>query len=783
MTASWLRLELRRRWRSLLLLALLVAFAAATVLAAVAGARRGDSALDRLSERTLPATVEVRPGDPAFDWDVVRGLPGVEAVALVVESTWRIDGLPPGSEAFESPADGEFLHSIDRAVALDGRLPDPARPDEAVVTPAFARTHGLGAGDGVTLRLPDGTPVPTRIVGVVRTPLLADSPQQPGLLMPSAGLFAAHPDAFAGPDGRIVVNALVRLAPDRPEAAFVADLAAATGRDDLTIWPHAQSWAYIDRITGIESTALLVFAGTAGVAAVALVGQALGRYAATTAADLRVVAALGLTPAQARRAAAAAPGLAAVAGTVLGVAAAAAASRWFPYGFAAHLEPAPGADLDPLVLGAGMVVVPSLAVAGTLAAARRVWSGPAGTGARAGAPGPARRRSAVVTVAARHGLPVPAVVGARYALEPGRGPSAVPVRPALAGAVVGVLGVLAAATFSAAVADATTNPARYGQVHDLEAPLAGADPGAGDVLAAIAADPGVVAVNDSRAGVGTAAGESVTVFSLDPVAGRFEPVVLAGRLPERDGEIALAPYTADALGAEPGDTIELAGTRATRELTVTGLTLLPESAENYYNIGAWVGAAGYDRLFGGAAARTAHIVVRPGADAAAVAERLSAALPPAADGGPAVRPRLERDSSPELRQLQTLPVFLAVFLGVLAVGAVGHALASAVRRRRHDLAVLRAVGMTRSQCRAVVLTQASVVAAAGLLLGVPLGVALGRTVWRHVADVTTVHYVPPDATLLLVLAVPVTVLVANLLAAWPSQRAASMRVGSVLRAE
>ncbi|MGZ4603693.1 MAG: hypothetical protein ACXV0U_08855, partial [Kineosporiaceae bacterium] len=67
-TWTWFRLDAARRWRSLLVLALLIAVAGGTVLTAVAGARRGMTALDRLTARTLPATVDIASFQPDFDW-------------------------------------------------------------------------------------------------------------------------------------------------------------------------------------------------------------------------------------------------------------------------------------------------------------------------------------------------------------------------------------------------------------------------------------------------------------------------------------------------------------------------------------------------------------------------------------------------------------------------------------------------------------------------------------------------------------------------------------------
>jgi ABC-type lipoprotein release transport system permease subunit len=88
----------------------------------------------------------------------------------------------------------------------------------------------------------------------------------------------------------------------------------------------------------------------------------------------------------------------------------------------------------------------------------------------------------------------------------------------------------------------------------------------------------------------------------------------------------------------------------------------------------------------------------------------------------------------ELGQVKVLPVVLGVFLALLAIGAVGHALVTVVQRRIQDVAVLRVMGMTPRLCRLIVFTQGSVLALAGLLIGLQAArLVVRRLLWRTVA--------------------------------------------------
>jgi ABC-type antimicrobial peptide transport system permease subunit len=361
------------------------------------------------------------------------------------------------------------------------------------------------------------------------------------------------------------------------------------------------------------------------------------------------------------------------------------------------------------------------------------------------------------------------------------------------GAVVGVLGVLAAFTFSAGVSDAASHPERFGQTWQLDTFLGlnGQDRGpASRVLQAVAADRDVTGVDDARIG-GAQSGEvSIESFTYAPVAGKRPAVVLtAGRMPAGPDEIVLAPTTAQELDARTGSVIRLTGGGTTKHaVRVVGIGFVPSGPHNGYADGAWLTPGGYDRIFHGAhytfKFHLATVSLRPGADVQAVARRLDAAAA-AIPGGKRFMfaPPAPLTEVQEVRDLELLPLALSAFLALLAVSAVGHALSTAVRRRRHDLAVLRALGMTRQQARLVVTTQASLLAWVGLVFGVPLGIVLGRAVWRTVAGFTPLAYHPPLALLALVLIAPAVLLAANALAAWPQHRAARLHAGHVLRSE
>ena len=376
-TATWLRLDGRQRWRSLVVLAVLIGLGTATVLTAIAGARRGDSAFSRLWARTLPATATVLPNQPGFDWARVAALPEVAALTrFAVTFGFEAQGYPAASSGFPL-ADDQMTRTTERPVILAGRLLNPHRADEVVVTPKFAASSGKHVGDSLTLELssvqqanegydgstgpPRGPRIRARITGVIRSPwgLDADTAGSPGGILSSPALFTRYRANMLGSTGQTYINALVRLkGGEAAIPAFRAALARVTGRSDIDVWDNSETIGDpVRKITAYEAACLLAFGLAALAAALFLIGQSIARYTSATVADLQVLQAVGMTRRQAIAAASAGPFLAGVAGGTLGVAAAIVASRWMPIGLASVVEPHPGIHVDWFILGGGWVII------------------------------------------------------------------------------------------------------------------------------------------------------------------------------------------------------------------------------------------------------------------------------------------------------------------------------------------------------------------------------------------------------------------------------------------
>ena len=163
---------------------------------------------------------------------------------------------------------------------------------------------------------------------------------------------------------------------------------------------------------------------------------------------------------------------------------------------------------------------------------------------------------------------------------------------------------------------------------------------------------------------------------------------------------------------------------------------------------------------------------------------------PSAPGSPSASARplaSSRRPSPRtslfLENVRSLPRILAIFLAFLGLAAVGHVLVTAVRRAGADLAILRAMGFRPIQAAACIGWQATIVGDHGSRDRCPTRhrrraarVALGRR--QHATALRR-----PVAVAAVLLIVPATLLVANVLAALPARRAARIRPATVLRTE
>lgn len=820
------------RWRSYVALAVLVAVLGGVAMGAVAGARRTQSSFTAYLRSTNPSDLQVLTAyggitSTSYSASVeaaIARLPHVRAEADVIgfdPNLQVLQSIPPAARAMfpadapptvEGSPNGEFL-SIDRVSLLRGRLFDPARTDEMVMTTRAAAEAGLRLGS--TLRIgffsnaqeqsstfvgyPTNQPavaVTLKLVGIIETSdqVVQDDDaalsSQSAILTPAltrqllgccAGYTYASLRLQNGPEHETTVLAGVRrLAPD------VAQLLGSRTNGPVI--------AKAERAIRPEAIAFGLFGLLAAFAGLLIGRQAAVRLVRRNDEDAMVLRALGAGPATTLADGLIGVAAAIVAGAVAASALATAVSPLFPVGPVRPLLAGPGVSFDWTVLGAGAAALVVLLVSASLLAAYR------------GAPQRAARHVVIAQFAdvgrlvSVAGMPPTAVTGVRAALGSGLGRDTSGIRSALAGAVLAVVVVTSALTFGSSLRFLVSRPPLYGWNWDYA--LLSGFAGQEDLPAAQTAslldhDPLVarwsgvnftgVAVDGQRVpALATAADQAVA------------PPVLSGHGLQAADQIVLGPATLAALHKHVGDVVRVTtGVKVPVTLRIVGTATLPTiGGKSALEMGT--GAVMDSSLFGATALNPQEnsiggpeavlIVVRPGVGAAAAEQSLRAisneinardSEQPAGGVVSVLRPAEIVDYG----SVGSTPILLATVLAAGAVAALGLILLDSVRRRRRELAVLKTIGFTPRQLALSVAWQSSVSALVGVVAGVPLGVALGRWLWTLFARGISAVPHPDVPVLELVVVAAGAFVFANVIALPSARLAARAPTAQLLRSE
>ena len=181
----WSWSDLRARTVSLVVLGVLTGLTIGLGTAAFDGARRTDTALERLRARTRASDAVVfatQTGTFSPDWSTFEKRPEVAQLVRWGLAFGLLDGDPEG--VLFVPMDGVWLNTVDRPIVVAGRMFDPRAVDEVVVSddlPTFDDGTPIEVGstfpftamtsDGVFGEPPSGPQLEMHVVGIVHTPL------------------------------------------------------------------------------------------------------------------------------------------------------------------------------------------------------------------------------------------------------------------------------------------------------------------------------------------------------------------------------------------------------------------------------------------------------------------------------------------------------------------------------------------------------------------------------------------------------------------------------------
>jgi ABC-type antimicrobial peptide transport system permease subunit len=815
----------------------------ATVLVLAAGARRTDSAHDRFltSSRAydLALVTYCSPVNPGLNPESLIGCQDEVARLPAVADASPISGIGafvatrdgrslqpdaadpcyggPGSVDVGADLSGRFGTAINRSRIVAGRRADRSAANEVVISQETASRLGLGPGSELQIRLFAGhecfddpkywrRPVLVKVVGVQLSP--GEVPPPSGDYLQTVEVTPAFVRAQAAVADR-TDYVVVRLRAGAT-SEMLREQARRAGYTAEVVASRVDNAQAVDRAIRPTTVSLAVLAAMTALAGMIVVGQVLMRRASIESVDGSTLAALGMGRGRQFTLGMLRAGTVGIVAACVAVTIAIAASSFMPIGLARRVEPDRGFAFDPLVFGLGAALtVMFVAVASAVPVWRAATASPVRVGDRRA------RRATVANIVARAGFPPTAVSGTRLALERGAGRTAVPVVSSFVGLTIAVTAVVGALTFGAGLSHLQSSPRLFGWNWDLVLGYPSLPSADGPVVSLPEARARATGTLESHPGVTDYAmgtfwtpfpqGRPLRVgphqtdvpgFVAFDGASRVGPSVIAGRKPAAANEILFGPETLRDLGLQIGDEVEVFGQDGTGDnpgkdttarMRVVGTGVIPIGER--FGRGAAMTLDGLARLTTETDEGVYFVRVAPGTDPKTVLAAFQHAFPEAPadsfdsfglDTG-AVDTTV--DPALNLDQIDAVPGIFAVIMGLMAAAVLAHVLVTTTRARRRDLAVLRTLGFTRAQTMRTVAYEATIWALVAVLIGAPIGIALGRVAWRAYAAGLGVV---PEATtpwIALALTITGTIAIALIIALQPAWTAAHRRAATTLRSE
>ncbi len=831
----WIRTNLRRRWTNYVAIVLLVGAIGGLAIGSVAAARRTQTSYNTFLADSNPSDLTLTVYAPNLESKLAK----LAHVRFVGVSSYSVNAFPAGKDgapALPRPLDDGAVTGVgslrdeyfkeDKVAVVDGRMANPTRADEFMASVAAAKSLGWHVGETIpmyfytdaqterpaflTNKIKPTVSLPMRLVGTIvpnDAVLVDEVDQKPTLLIFTPALTRQvvnnrlHYNDYAlqldrgSRDVSVVEREIIQALPPGTTYSFRVNSVVA---------------ADVNRSLEPDSISLGVFGLIAGLAALMIAAGVIARGLQKESEDLEVLRALGGSPSMLAVAGLLGTAGAIVAGAMLAVGVAIVLSPLSPIGPVRSVYPDRGFSLDWSVLGVGFLSLLVLLGAITLVLAR----GRSRRLTRQGGPSFAPVASRVGRLAADAGLPITAVVGIRFALESRGSRDVAPVRAALLGAVLAVAIVVSTLTFGSSLSTLVSHPPLYGWNWNYAIYGSGGLDVPPQAARLLNSDPYVAAWSGDNFANAQIDGVTVPIM-LTSYDAKVSPPILSGHEITGAGQIVLGAATMRQLHKHIGQFVT-GGYGSKKDypvyvppvkLKIVGTATLPAVGGTLsLHVAMGVGAiipisieppafqkflhSKYSALNGrqivlvrlrsGAPTKLALASLR---SVARTANKDLATTPDSGGSSVIVLPVQYPAEIENYRTIGVTPDLLALALALGAIVALGLTLVASVHRRRRDLALLRTLGFTGRQLLAAVAWQASVAGAIGAVVGIPVGIVVGRWLWTLFAN--NIFAVPrPTVPVVSVLVVALSALViANVVAALPGRSAAKTSSAQVLRGE